>query len=195
MTNHQLELSAFSGKTISMDESTKDFRPWNRTILDWEIEYRGYNRGEDGPEGYIDFHVVVEINEAVIIARNPKTYKKVEKPGYKLSIFQNMAFEGKEWESYVVHEESFEKKKLKKAFDAFQRELMNIQCWVEIGESRARIIPQANDVFECFHCGWVTDIWADDIMCQGCGKRYWSERLWNRGTGSGCEVIPESSSQ
>ena len=89
-----------------------------------------------------------------------------------------MALGEKEWESYITYEESFQMGQLKKAFDAFQRELLNIQSWIEIAESRARIIPQGNEVFECFHCGWVTDIWSDDITCKGCGKRYWSDRLW-----------------
>ena len=57
------------------------------------------------------------------MARNPKTYKKFETPGYKLTVFQNMAFEGKELESHIVHDESFENRDLKKAIDAFQREL------------------------------------------------------------------------
>lgn len=164
-----------------MDKSTKDFRPWNNLILDWEIEYQGYSRKDDNHiEGYINFHVIVEIKEAVVKARAPKTYRKRNKPGYKLTIIQNIAFEGKEWESYVLYEESFQMDQLGKAFDVFQRELLNIQCWVDIAESRARIIPQQNDVFECFHCGWVTDIWSDDIICEGCGKRYWSERRWRR---------------
>jgi hypothetical protein len=176
----QLDLSGFSERTISIDKSMKDFRPWNHLILDWEIEYQGYSRKDDeGAEGYIDFHVIVEIREAVVEARDPKTHKKLKKTGYKLTIIQNIAFPGKEWESLIAYEESFRMDQLRKAFDAFQRELLNIQCWVDIAESRARIIPQKNDVFECFHCGWVTDILDDDITCPGCGKRYWSERVWD----------------
>jgi Zn finger protein HypA/HybF involved in hydrogenase expression len=95
-----------------------------------------------------------------------------------MTVIQNIAFDGKECESNIAYEESFQMDQLKNAFDVFQRELLNIQCWVEIAESRARIIPQGNDEFECFHCGWVTDIWTDDIICPGCGKRYWSEMLY-----------------
>ena len=172
-------LSSFTRKTVSVDEATNGFRPWDNVIMDWDLEYQGYSRkDEECAEGYVDFHVIVEVREAVVKARDTKTYKKLNKPGYKLTIIQNVAFDGKEWESYIAYEESFQMNQLKKAFDVFRRELLNIQCWVEIAESRARIIPQENDVFECFHCGWVTDIWADDIMCPGCGKRYWSERLW-----------------
>ena len=177
MTN-QLELSGFLGKTISMDELMGDFRPWNNVVLDWDIDYQGYQRDGEGEEGYLDFHVIVEIKEAVVKAKDPKTHRRLKKPGYKLTVIQNTAVVGKEWERYIVYDESFQMDQLRKAFNAFQHELLNIQCWVEIAESRARIIPQGNDVFECFHCGWVTDIWADDIMCPGCGKRYWSERLW-----------------
>jgi len=188
----QLGLAAFSGKTVSVDELTKDFRPWNRTILEWEIEYVGYNRDYEGPEGYVEFHVLVELTEAIITARHPKTYKEKKTPGYRLGIFQNMAAEGQPWESYLVHDESFRKQDLGKAVDAFQCALLDIQSWVEIAESRARIIPQGNAVFECFHCGWVTDIWADDIVCEGCGKRFWSERLWKGNKGSDHETMPES---
>lgn len=158
----------------------KDFRPWDQTILDWEIEYQDYSRKDDeGAEGHIDFHVIVEIREALVKDRYPKTCKKLKNPGYKLTIIQNIAYAGKEWESYIANEESFQMDQLRKAFDAFQRELLNVQCWVEIAESRARIIPKENDVFECIHCGWVTDIWSDDIICNGCGKRYRAERLWS----------------
>ena len=173
----QLDLSSFSEKAISLTESTRDFRPWDKTILDWEIKYHGYVREEGGAKGFTECHVTVEIKESVTQIKNPKTRKKATKPGYKLSIFQNVSFEGKEWESYIVYEEEFEKQDLKKAFDVFQRELLNVQGWVEIAESRARLIPKENDLFECIHCGWVTDIWSDDIICEGCGKRYWPERL------------------
>ena len=178
--SEQTMLSSFSDKTVLMTGATKGFRPWDRTIFEWEIRYRGYNREEDGPTGFVNFHVTVEIKEAMVIARKPKSYKKVKMPGYRLVVTQNASFEGGHKVSYIVHDETFKKHCLKKAFDAFQRELMNIQCWVEIAESRARIIPQANDLFECLHCGWMTDIWADDITCEGCGKRYWSERLWRK---------------
>ena len=74
----QSNLSAFLGKTVSTNESTLGFRPWNKTILDWEIEYQGYSRGDDeGPPGYIDFHVIVEIKEAMVWAKDQnKKYKK-----------------------------------------------------------------------------------------------------------------------
>lgn len=78
----------------------------------------------------------------------------------------------------MVYEEEFLKDKRKKSLDAFERELMNIQTWKKIAESRFRLIPRGLDVFECKWCGWVTDVWRDDIMCEGCGKRYWSDKLW-----------------
>lgn len=174
----QLMLSAFSQKTISMTESTKSLRPWNNIIFDWDVDYLGYSRGPDEPEGIVEYHVVVELSEALVNTRNPKTNKKVERPGYKLIITQNIAIEGRGWESYVVYEESFQKDKLKKAFDLFQREVLNIQGWTRIAESRFHLIPKGLDVFECVLCGWVTDVWSDDITCEGCGKRYWSEKLW-----------------
>ena len=176
----QLMLSSFSQKTISMGESTKNFRPWNNIIFDWDVEYFGYSRGIDEPEGIIEYHVIVELMEALVKARNPKTNKKIEMPGYKLIINQNMAFKGRGWESYVVYEEAFQKDKLKKAFDVFQREVLNIQGWIRIAESRLHLIPKGLDVFECSFCGWVTNAWSDDITCQGCGKRYWSDKLWRR---------------
>ena len=67
MTN-QLELSDFLGKTISMDELMGDFRPWNNVVLDWDIDYQGYQRDGEREECYLDFHVIVEIKEA------PRTY-------------------------------------------------------------------------------------------------------------------------
>ena len=112
--------------------------------------------------------------------RDPKTRKKVEMPGYRLLATQTVSYEGKEWDSSVVYEECFQKNQLKKAFDAFQREVLNINGWIEIAESRARLMPKRRDVFECPFCGWVTDVWSDDIMCDGCGKRFWSERLMRK---------------
>ena len=162
-------LSSFSQKTVSFSEATKDVRPWNNLILDWEVEYRGFSKSEmDELEGYIDFHVVVEIVEALIPVKDQRSRKKVERPGYTLIVFQNMALEDKNWESYVVYDESFTKDKLVKAFDVFQREILNIQNWIEIAESRARLIPSGKDVFECWFCGWV---WAYvQLNMQGFGN-------------------------
>jgi hypothetical protein len=176
----QLMLSSFAKKTISVDESTKGFRPWNNLILNWEVEYRGYSREDGEPEGYVDFHVVVEITEALVKVRTPKTYKKVKRPGYKLIVVQNMAFEGREWDGCIVYEESFIKDRLKRVFDVFHREVLNIQRWIRIAESRARLIPNRADVFGCPFCGWATNVWMDDITCEGCGKRFWSGKLWKR---------------
>ena len=64
----------------------------------------------DELQGYIDFHVVVEIVETLIRVKDQKTKKKVERPGYKLIVFQNMALEGREWESYNVYDEPFKKR-------------------------------------------------------------------------------------
>lgn len=176
----QLQLSSFSQKTISMGESTKSFRPWNNIIFEWEIEYCGYSRGFDEPEGIVEFYIIVELIEALVNARSPKTNKKLERPGYKLVATQNITFDNGRRESYIVYEESFQKDKLKEAFDVFQREVLNIQGWISIAESRLHLIPKGLDVFECSFCGWVTNVWSDDITCEGCGKRYWSDKLWRR---------------
>ena len=167
-----------------MDEATKDLRPWNMVVLEWDVEYCGYDRGENSEtEGYVDFHVIVRIVEAQVDVRAKNKYPKVKKPGYKLAVTQNMASDSMPWESYVVYEDCFPQNQLKKAFDVFKRKVLNIQSWIEIAESRARIIPMANDVFECPFCGWVTDIWSNDITCRGCGKRFWSKRLWKKTSG------------
>lgn len=167
-----------SQTTLTLSK-TGNFRQWNRTIIDWDIEYQGYHRTEDGdPIGFIDFHIIVEIVEAFVKARDKKSYKKIEAPGYKLIITQSMTLPDQPWETWQVYDESFPKDKLPQAFDVFQRELLNIQTWIEIAESRANLIPDGKDVFECLHCGWVTNKMADDIMCSGCGKRYWSEKIW-----------------
>ncbi len=122
----------------------------------------------DELQGYIDFHVAVEIVDTLIRVKDKKTGKKVKRPGYTLIVFQNMALEDKEWESYIVNEESFKKDELKKAFDVFQREILNIQNWIEIAESRARLIPTGSAVFECWFCGWV---WAYvQLNMQGFGN-------------------------
>lgn len=177
----QLMLGAFCQKTIPVSEATKDLRPYNRVILNWEVDYRGFSSKEpDEPQGYLDFHIYVSIKESLIRIRDQKTGKKVERPGYKLTVAQDMAFEGQKWESYLVHEESFKQTEIRKAFDAFQRELLNIQGWIDIAESRAKFIPSGKDAFECPFCGWVTDELEDDITCYGCGKRFWSESLLKR---------------
>ena len=180
MTN-QLMLSSFSKKTISVEEATKDFRQWNNVIFDWNVKYKGYFRGEDyEPEGYIDFSIVVRIVEALVKAKSQKSRKNVKLPGYKLVVSQNMVIAGKEWDACVVYDESFQKNEIKKTFDVFQRELMNIQGWIDIAESRTRLMPERKDIFECPFCGWVTDVWSDDIVCYGCGKRFWSEKSWGK---------------
>ena len=165
-----------------MGEATKAFRPWDRVVISWNVEYRGYQRGDDDrPEGPVGFHVTLEIREAVIVSNNPKQRRRrAGKRAYRLTVTHAMAPAGEDPDSSIVYEEPFTEQEIKKAYDAFQREVLNVQSWVVIAEPRARIIPQANDVFECHHCGWVTDIWRDDITCEGCGRRYWSERIWNR---------------
>jgi len=180
--SEQLMLSSFSKKTISMDESSRGFRPWHNIVLEWDVESQGYQTEEAIGEGYVDFHVLAEIREALVkVRKDDKTYKEIEVPGYRLTIIQKMALSGKEWESYIAYEEAFPKKQLRKGFDLFRREVLNVQGWIKIAESRARLIPEKADVFECVWCGWVTDTWTDDILCEGCGKRYWSEKLWAAG--------------
>lgn len=182
----QTMLTGFSEKALSLDEYNRKegARRWNNLVCDWDVEYQGYWRGEDNiPEGYIDFHIIVEIVEALVTSREKKTYKKVKVPGYRLSVTENVAFPDKEWESFVAYEAEFQKESLKKGFDAFQRELLNIQSWITIAEARAELIPHGRDVFECAFCGWVTDQVTDDITCCGCGKRFWSEKLWGKAAG------------
>ncbi|MFC1895648.1 hypothetical protein ACFL0Q_03155 [Thermodesulfobacteriota bacterium] len=164
-----------------MAEATKDFRPRNNVIFDWEVEYRGYGRLEDyESEGPIDFHVMVQIIEALVKVKEPKTSKKKLTPGYILVVTLDVKFNDKKTESLIVYEESFLVEDLNKAFDVFQRELMNIHGWIIVAESRNRFIPPKKDIFECIFCGWVTDLWKDDILCQGCGKRFWSEKAWGK---------------
>jgi len=171
----QPTLSDFAQKAISSSKSMTDSRAWNRVVLDWDIAYQGYQRDEQR-EGHVDFHVRVVIREALVRLKDPQTQKKRQMPGYSLTIFQTIAFDGDQSESLPIYEESFRMDDLPKAVDAFQRAVLTVQTWVEIAESRARVVPNQNDVFECFHCGWVTDIWSDEITCEGCGKRYWSEK-------------------
>jgi hypothetical protein len=175
----QPTLSDFAQKTISFGKAMRDFRAWNRVILDWDIAYQGYQRDEQR-EGHVDFHVQVVIREASVRLKDSQTQKMRKMPGYSLAIFQVIALGGDQSESLTVYEESFRINELPKAFDAFQQSVLTVQTWAEIAESRARVMPNQNDVFECFHCGWATDIWSDEITCEGCGKRYWSERMWSK---------------
>jgi hypothetical protein len=180
MTTQQT-LAGFSEKTRSVSNSMSGFRAWNRVILEWDIDYHGHHRNEDR-DWHVDFHVRVFIKEAMIRLKDPLTRKKKEMPGYSLIVFHSMALDGAQPDSEIVYEEPFRINQLPKAFDAFQQEVLNVQSWVEIAESRARLMPKQNDLFECFHCGWVTDIWSEDILCEGCGKRYRSERVWGEET-------------
>jgi len=59
-----------------------------------------------------------------VSARKEKTYKKVKRPGYKLTVIQEMTFEDGEKERYTIHEESLTKDQINKAFDVFQREIL-----------------------------------------------------------------------
>ena len=91
----QLMLSSFSQKTISMTESTKSFLPWNNTILDRKIEYRGYSRELGEFEGIIKYQVIVRLLEALANTRHPKSYKKIKTPGYKLVITKTRPLKAK----------------------------------------------------------------------------------------------------
>jgi hypothetical protein len=173
-------LTGFTKKAISLAQYNREhgIRGWNNLVYDWDVEFIGYQRSDDdSPQGYIKFHVIAEIVEVLVITRDKKNYKKTKVPGYKLTITQNMALPGHVCESLIVYEEDFMKNQFSKAIDAFQRELLNIQSWIEIAESRADLVPKNKDVFECPFCGWVKDSWQDDITCYGCGKRFWSKKL------------------
>lgn len=153
----------------------------NPVIFQWDVEYMGYSRPDDdnpdAPTGYIDFHVIVTLKEKLISVRDKKTYKKVKRPGYRFQTVMSYALPDSGWETYLQYENEFPKDQLNKAIDTIQNELLNIQDWIETAESRADLIPKGKDVFECMFCGWVTDTWADDITCSGCGKRFWSDKL------------------
>ena len=179
----QTMLTGFYQKGTEMDVYSKEVesRRYNNLIFDWDIEYQGYQRKEvDIPEGYVDFHVIIEIVEAIVTVRDKKTYKKGKKPGYKLTVSQAIAYPEEEWESFIIYDEQFKKEQLNKAFDVCQGEILNIQNWITIAESRASLIPKKKDVFECMFCGWVTDQMGDDITCHGCGKRFWSDKMWGK---------------
>ena len=171
----QPTLSDFAQKAISSSNSLPNSRDWNRVVLDWDIDYQGYQRDEQR-EGHVDFHVRVVLREALVRLKDLQTQTKRQMPGYSLTIFQTVSFDTDRRDSHVIFEELFRADELPKAVDAFQQAVLNVQTWADIAESRARVMPNQNDVFECFHCGWVTDIWSDEITCEGCGKRYWSEK-------------------
>ncbi len=182
----QLMLSAFSAKTIAMDQSNEGFRPWNNKALVWNLAYRGYfDEGDGGIHGLMDFFVEVELREAVIKVRSKTSArnKKVERPGYRLTITQSFIIhQGEESapETFIAYQEDFALHEKRKAVDVFAREIMNIQGWAMIAESRALFIPSGRAVFECPFCGWVTDSWNRDICCDGCGKRFWSKEMWSQ---------------
>jgi hypothetical protein len=163
-----------------------DFRLWDRVISDWDVEFQGYASGDDddATPGYVDFHLVIQVFEAYVSARGQKTYKKVMVPGYKVVVTENVAFPGEDWETWTIFEEGFKKKDLPKAIDVFRRELLNAQGIILVAKSRAKLIPAGKTAFECPFCGWATDSDDDDTMCLGCGKRFWSEKMWN---GEGAE--------
>jgi len=39
-------------------------------------------------------------------------------------------------------------------------------------------MPDNKDTFECPFCGWATNSTKDDTSCHGCGKRFWSDKMW-----------------
>ncbi len=176
----QMMLSAYSQKTITMDQSIDGFRRWNRKIVDWDIDYRGYSTENGGD--FIDFHVAVELREAIVKVRVEKGAgkKKVDRAGYRLTVFQAFVIGENEPEGFICSQEDFALYQKAKAVDVFEREIMNIQNWVMIAELRSELIPAAKAVFECPFCGWVTDTWSPDISCMGCGKRFWAKEMWSR---------------
>ncbi len=132
----------------------------------------------------MDFHLIVQVFEAYVSARDEKTYRWVKVPGYKVVVTENVALPDEPWESWTIFEEGFKKKDLSKAIDVFQRELLNAQTIVLVAESRAKLIPKGKAVFECPFCGWVTDSFDYDTTCLGCGKRFWSEKMWDKPGGA-----------
>ena len=166
-----------------MLSESEDFRLWDGVIVDWAAQFQGYASGDDddGREGYIDSHLIVQVFEAYVSARDEKTYKWVEVPGYKVVVTENVALPGEPWEYWTIFDEGYKKKDLSKAIDVFQRELLNAQTIILVAESRAKLIPTGKAVFECPFCGWVTDSEDDDTTCMGCGKRFWGEKMWNGG--------------
>lgn len=179
----QLMLSAFGKKTIPLSEYTKDFKPYNTIVLEWDIEYQDYCsewQPMDMPEGVYDFRAAVVVKEALIKVRDMsvKSYKKKEVPGYKVVTEYSMLDPAGAWLVYDGHEKDFSKEELKKATDFFMEMVLRIEQWLCVPESRVKLIPAKKAEFECFNCGWVTDKWKDEIICEGCGKRFWSQKMW-----------------
>ena len=168
-------------QTKLMLSESDDFRLWDGTIIDWDVEFLGYTSSDndDARSGFVDFHLIVQVFEAYVSARDEKSYKKIEVPGYRVIVTENIAFPDEPWESWTIFEEGFTKNDLPKAIDVFQRELLNAQTIILVAESRAKLLPAGDAVFECPFCGWVTDTMKDDTTCLGCGKRFWSEKMWN----------------
>jgi len=177
----QIKLTNFEKKTISPNAL------WQRDqeadlasrLLDWVVCYNGYKRAdfhEEESEGVVKFTVRVMLEQAFIRTWDKRLRKRTTKPGYRIVMCQLVVFP--DGDKITLPDEVIQEVGLRykaRAVDAFTREIMNVQCWITIAESRARLIPKKRDWFECPFCGWVTDEESSDVMCQGCGKRFWME--------------------
>jgi hypothetical protein len=174
----QLMLSSFGKKTTTLSEVTTDLQPWNNVIYDWDIEFWGYGGGEfSEQEGHIQYTVNICIKEALVKLIDKKKKKRVEQPGYIVEGNADMLQpEGSSIEFDVYHK-VYPKKDLAQAYDSFMDAVLVVQGMITIAESRAALIPIGKVVFECPFCGWCYDKDEDDTSCQGCGKRFWSEKL------------------
>ena len=91
-------------------------------------------------------------------------------------VYQNVLMPGGDWDSYQVFGEEFVKDRLCTAVDAFMRETIIMQSWIEVAESRAKLIPADKAAFECPFCGWVTDSEDDDSTCLAAGNGFGAKR-------------------
>lgn len=169
----QLMLSAFSRKTISMDEASRGFRRWNTVLLEWDVAFDDYVKEPGVKEGPVKRHVHIHLREALI-----KKYRK-EHPGYVVEVTSSNRAQFFRVDDYIDHQEQYLKKDYRKAVDAFQNAVLMAQDWIMIGEARASLISAGKAGFQCHNCGWVCeDLERTEFKdtCLGCGKRYWKMR-------------------
>ena len=163
----QLMLTCFAQKIAG--EALEDFRPYNDTIIDWELDYRDYSE----ERGMICRTITVVVKEALVKTRDEKhSLKRV--PGFVVIVYQEDEFEEGEKEEYLPHEATFTEQP--KAVSEFLDYCLSAEGWAEIGESRAELLAKGLAGFECPFCGWCCeDLSKNEFRdtCMGCGKRFW----------------------
>jgi hypothetical protein len=170
-------LDSFSQSEISVDEVTKDFKPYNNTILAWEIEIEDYWQDEEERGELISRTIEITVKEALVKIKNDKG-KKVEVPGYLVLISEDMYKSGGILiDGFIQASEEFKKQDFKKAVDCYIRYMLDVQDWIFIADSRAALKPERKEQFECPFCGWCSEIPLEETefkdTCLGCGKRFW----------------------